>query len=354
MSPGVLGATARSPEVEPFLRGCAWPAAPGVPYPRCDPGPAGQRLPADTRAAAALPVGVRLEFTGEVEAIEIVYRTETEDLGFRGSGVGTSFALFRGERLVAEASVGVGEGSVRLAAGRGPARAIVYLPEGMRPTLLELRARGGEITPAPREPRWLCYGDSIAEGWKASAPAWAWPALAGRWQALDVVNLGYAGAARGEIASAEEIAALPADVITVAYGTNCWSRTPHSEALFAEGLRAFLAVVRTGHPVTPIVASSPILRPDAEETPNRLGATLADLRRAFERVVGERIASGDDRIALLPGGGLVPAARLGDGIHPDDAGHALLAAAIGPMLRARLAAAVSRTAGRWTPRPALR
>jgi lysophospholipase L1-like esterase len=308
-----------------------------VPYPRCDPGPQGLRLPADTRAAAALPAGVRLEFTGEAEMIEIAYRTETEDFGFRGPGAGTGFALFRGERLVAEAPAALGEGSVRLATGHGPERAIVHLPEGMRPTLLGLRALGGEIAPAPHGPRWLCYGDSIVEGWKASGPAWAWPALAGRTYGLDVVNLGYAGAARGEVASAEEIAALRADLITVAYGTNCWTRTPQSEALFAEGLRAFLAIVREGHPSTPIVAVSPILRVDAEAKPNRLGATLADLRRAFERVIGERIASGDDRLVLVPGRALVRAAELPDGIHPDDAGHARLAHTIGPLLRAQLA-----------------
>ena len=65
--PGANAATGsgRPASVERFLRGCAWPAADGVPYPRCDPGPSGQRLPAHTRAQAALPVGVRLEFQGE-------------------------------------------------------------------------------------------------------------------------------------------------------------------------------------------------------------------------------------------------------------------------------------------------
>jgi len=329
----------RAAQVEPFLRGCVWPAAPGVPYPRCDPGPAGQRLPADTRAAASLPVGVRLELAGEAEAVEIDYRTETAELGYRGPGAGTSFALFRGEQLVSEAPAALGAGTVRLAAGRGPARAIVYLPEAMRPELLALRAVGGAFEPAPHEPRWLCYGDSIAEGWKASAPAWAWPAQLGRRHGLDVANLGYAGAARGEIASAEELAALPADAITIAHGTNCWTRTPHSAALFAEGLRAFLAIVREGHPETPIVALSPILRLDAERKPNRLGAALADLRAAFERVVQERIAAGDTHLALVPGGELVPPAELPDGIHPDDRGHARIAQAVGRVLEAQLRAA---------------
>jgi lysophospholipase L1-like esterase len=327
----------RAAQVEPFLRGCVWPPAPGVPYPRCDPGPAGQRLPADTRAAASLPVGVRLELVGEAEAVEIDYRTETAELGHRGAGAGTTFALFRGETLVSEAAAVVGDGSVRLAAGRGPARAVVYLPEAMRPALLAVRAVGGALDPAPPEPRWLCYGDSIVEGWKASAPAWAWPAQLSRRHGLDVANLGYAGAARGELASAEEIAALPAEAITLAHGTNCWTRTPHGADLFAEGLRAFLAIVREGHPGTPVVALSPILRVDAEQQANRLGATLADLRAAFERVVRERIAAGDAHLALVPGGVLVPASELPDGIHPDDRGHARIAHAVGAVIAARLA-----------------
>jgi len=329
----------RAEAVEPFLRGCAWPAAPGIPYPRCDPGPLGLRLPADTRGAAALPVGVRLELSGDAEAIEIDYLTETDQLGFRGEGAGRSFVVLRGEQVVSEAAAALGAGTARLALGRGLDRAIVYLPEGMRPTLLALRAIGGALEPAAPGPRWLCYGDSIVEGWKATGPAFAWPACVGRRHGLDVVNLGYAGAARGEIASAEELAALPAAAITIAHGTNCWTRTPHSSGLFAEGLRAFLAIVREGHPRTPITALSPILRLDAEQNANRLGATLADLRAAFERVVQERIAAGDAWLALVAGRELVSPEQLPDGIHPDDEGHAHIAAAVGTRVVAQLSAA---------------
>ena len=307
-----------------------------MPYPRCDPGPAGLRLPADTRACAAIPVGVRLELVGEPRELEIDYQTATAELGPRGAGAGTRFALFRGAKRVSEAKAELGRASVRLPAGSGPEPAIVYLPEGMRPLLRGVRGIGGAIAPAPPQPRWLCYGDSIAEGWCASEPAAAWPHLAARERGLDVVNLGYAGAARGEIASAEEIAALSADLISIAHGTNCWTRTPHGAALFAEGLRAFLAIVREGHPRAPIVALSPILRPDAEATRNRLGATLADLRGTFEAVIRERQAVGDARLFLVPGQALVARERLADGIHPDDAGHAQLAAALGPVLSATL------------------
>jgi lysophospholipase L1-like esterase len=166
--------------------------------------------------------------------------------------------------------------------------------------------------------------------------------VAARECGLDVVNLGYAGAARGELASAQELAQLRADVISIAHGTNCWTRTPHSAELLAAGLRAFLALVRAGHPRTPIVAISPILRVDAERTPNALGATLADLRAAFERTVlelgGAEAQPAASRpppaLTLVRGLALLPPERLPDGIHPDDAGHASLARALGPVLRA--------------------
>ncbi len=158
----------------------------------------------------------------------------------------------------------------------------------------------------------------------------AWPAIVGREHRLDVMNLGYAGAARGEIVSAEHVAGLDAAVISVTHGTNCWTRIPHSVGMFREGLAAFLQVVREGHPETPIVGSSPILRPDAETTENRLGATLQDLRAAMEEVVLDRIHAGDPWLELIPGRAIVTEDQLADAIHPNDEGHRALAAAIGP------------------------
>src|SRR5439155_5646173 len=120
-------------------------------------------------------------------------------------------------------------------------------------------------------------------------------------------------------------AALDADVVSVSHGTNCWSRIPFSVAGFREQIRTFLDVVRQGHPHTPVVVTSPILRPDAEATPNRLGATLADLRTVMEEVAQERIAAGDDALTLVSGQGLVGPDDLPDGVHPGDHGHAALA-----------------------------
>lgn len=325
--------------IEEFLRGALWPGVADAPYPRADPGDAA-RLPQDTWAQASLPVGVRLEFTGDARAVEIDYECLTGDLGYRGPAGGTTFAAWVGDRKVAEAPAEVGKGTVSLdlsdaqPAMAGPASdssggvVTVHVPEAMKPRLLDLRAVDGSITPAPTGPRWWAYGDSITEGWVASEPGMAWPAIVGRRHGLDVVNLGYAGAARGEIPSAEQLAGLPTspEVISVFYGTNCWSRIPFSTAMLQAGMRAFLELLRAAHPQPPIVVVSMLLRPDAESTPNKLGATMADLRATVETVAAE---FAEDRVTLVPGGNLVTADQLPDGIHPGDDAQWVMADVVG-------------------------
>ena len=325
----------RPEQPEPFLRGARWPGTPRVPYPRADP--TDRRLPADTWQMASLPVGVRLEIVGDATEVEITYVTATDQLGYRGDGAGSTFAAWTAEGPIGEERAVLGEGTVRLPLARDAERTIVYFPEGMRPTVTSVTGIGGEIAPAPPQPRWVVYGDSVAEGWIASGPALAWPAIAGREHGLDVANLGYAGAARGETSSAEQVAKLPADVLTVCHGTNCWTRLPHSLGLFREKLIAFLDIVRQEQPDTPLLVVSPVPRPDAEDNPNRLGATLADLRAAMEDVAEARIAAGDGHMSLLRGLDLITAEHLGDGIHPDDEGHRRLATAIGAAAAALVA-----------------
>jgi lysophospholipase L1-like esterase len=90
-------------------------------------------------------------------------------------------------------------------------------------------------------------------------------------------------------------------------------------------VRAFLTVLRQGHPHAPLLVVSPAVRPDADTTPNRFGATLTHLREAAERAAHD--------VRPLPGGELLDVARLVDGVHPGDEGHALLAEAVVRALR---------------------
>ena len=327
-----MAVTSRPEQPEPFLRGCLFPPIGSVLYPRADPVDA-DHLPADVWAAAELPVGMRLEMVGDATAVDIAYHTATANLGYRGEGAGCTFAAYRAARKISEVEAVLGEGVVRLELpGEASRPAIVYLPEGMVPTVMSVTPVGGSIEPAPRRPRWLAYGDAITQGWLASAPSMAWPAVAGRQLGLDVCNLGYAGSARGETFSAAMLADHQAEAISIAYGVNCWSRIPHTPGLLAEGIRAFLAIVRSGQPATPVVVVTPIVRPDAEDTPNRLGATLADLRLAMEEAVHECIAAGDTNLYLVGGKTVMDPVELVDGVHPGDEGHKRLAAAVSRQL----------------------
>ena len=101
----------------------------------------------------------------------------------------------------------------------------------------------------------------------------------------------------------------------------------------AELMRVFLTVVRSGHPETPILVLSPVLRPQAESARNAVGATLAELRDGIEDAVGRFTTEREDtRIRLVPGLELVSEAQLVDGIHPGDEGHAVLGQAMGAAL----------------------
>jgi lysophospholipase L1-like esterase len=94
-------------------------------------------------------------------------------------------------------------------------------------------------------------------------------------------------------------------------------------------MRVYLTLVRQGLPDAPMCVVSPIVRPAAETAPNRLGATLGDLRRALEGAVEQFAAAhGDRRLWLIPGAELLSADALVDGVHPGDEGHALMADAL--------------------------
>lgn len=307
------------------MRGAAWWTEDGRPV-RADPADR-ERLPGDTWERAGFPAGVRLEFTARgVSAVEVAYTASPASGADAHLAAPPVFTLLAGKDAY-DTPASPGEHRTHIQLPYPDGDFTLHLPETLRPALHGVRPLDGTLTPAVRRPRWLVYGDSIAEGWSASRPHLAWPAVAGRALGVETVNLGYAGAARGEPASAEQLASLDADLLTVAFGTNCWSRTPYSAGLLYETTLAFLGLVRRGHPGVRLLVVSPVVRPDAETTPNALGATLATLRASVER------AARDAEAELLPGGDLLRAGHLVDGVHPGDAGHGVIAEAVTSALR---------------------
>jgi lysophospholipase L1-like esterase len=300
------------------------------------PAAATERLPADTVQVARVPAGVHLALTGTARRIELRFRAGADT--WRAAPTVPEVFQVHGPWGSCPVPLDRGAGRVAIDLPSRPADqpVRVYLPETVELQLLSLTAADGEIAPAPRGPAWVVYGDSIVQGWSVTAAGRAWPSLVADALGLDLVNLGFAGAARGELAAAEVVAASQAAAVALAWGTNCYSTVPLDAAGVAASMRRFLTAVRQGLPDAPVVVLSPILRPDAELMPNRSGATHSELRAAIESAVLDFAAArGDARLTLVPGRDLVPAADLAsDRIHPLDAGHARLAAAVTPYVAA--------------------
>ncbi|MGW2824291.1 SGNH/GDSL hydrolase family protein [Streptomyces sp. NPDC001443] len=327
-------------ETELFLRGVlaalSWSDA-GTRLPSTACG----KLTVDTVRAARVPAGVHLAFTGAASMVELTVAVG-ERTSVPAPTLPDCLVLAVAARTPLRIPLPVGGGTVRLELPeREPSHVVrVYLPEAVEVVVTGFAA-DRPLEPVPRGPLWVVYGDSITQGWSVSTPGLAWPSRVADALGLDLVNLGFAGAARGELATADVLAASGADAVTLAWGTNAYSSLPTSPAQIAETMRIYLTAVRQGLPKAPITVVSPIVRPEAEDVPNRFGASLVDLRDALESAV-RRYAevSGDDRVTLVPGRHLVPADHLVDGIHPGDEGHRDLAQGLMPHVATGLGLAV--------------
>lgn len=294
------------------------------------------KLPVDTVKAGRVPAGVHLAFTSTASALELDVEVGPPTSA-PAPTLASTFTVWNDDRFIRRIDIPDAGGTVTIPLGDGVSDGLtrIYLPEPVEVRLTGMRAVGGSITPAPERPRLVAYGDSITQGWSVSEAGKDWPSLVAAQLGLESVNFGFAGSARGEIFAAAAVAESQADVVTIAWGTNAWSAYPTDAEHIASTMRLFLKTIRQGLPDVPIIVVSPIVRPDAEAQPNRYGATQADLRTAIENAV-ERSAADDDRITLVQGLGIVDAARLPDGLHPDDDGAAVMAAAIVPIVAAGL------------------
>lgn len=220
----------------------------------------------------------------------------------------------------------------------------VWLPTypGIRVRSLEVDD-GSTAEPAPDpRPRWVTYGSSISHGMEAHGPARTWPATAARLLDVHLTSLGFAGQAHLDPLVARTIAQLPADRITLKVGINVHNGATLRERTFAPLVHGFLAIVREGHPTTPITIISPILSPAREDdvvtertlldgtTETLVGElTLRQMRSILEDVVATRVRRGDGHLDYLDGTELFGAEPtdldlLPDGLHPNGDGYELI------------------------------
>ena len=183
------------------------------------------------------------------------------------------------------------------------------------------------LSPAPPDhpELWLAIGDSITQGMEASSPALAWPALAARALGIGLHNTAVGGAQMDP--GAGQVEEIPASVLTVAFGCNDWNQSKPLRQFEAD-THHLLDRLQTAHPHAPLLLLTPlpILRESGER--NEAGEAMERYRETLRQAAAER------GLTCIEGPSLVPPDRsaFSDGIHPNNAGMALMARRIQPFL----------------------
>ena len=183
------------------------------------------------------------------------------------------------------------------------------------------------------------FGDSLTAGFGLDDPAQdAYPALIQRRidserLAWKVVNAGLSGdTTAAGLRRIDWVLRQPVDLFVLALGGNDGLRGI-SPAVTAENLGAIISRVRARYPSATILLAGMRMPPNMGEDYTRRFASVFPATAEKERV--ELIPF------LLEGVGGRPQYNQADGIHPNAAGHALIAGALWPVLRPHLLFAVS-------------
>ncbi len=224
------------------------------------------RLPARARDKVPAPVwslshnsaGLAFRFVTDASSFKVRWAVRSANLAMPHmpatgvSGVDVYQRFPEGWRFVrnGKPAAVTNEMSVSVTPG---AECLVYLPLYNGTALVELGLpKGKAVSTPPARPSGVTkpvviYGTSITQGGCASRPGLAFTAIAGRIADAPVVNLGFSGNGKMELALCDLIAEIDAS----AYVLDClWNM---SDALVKERAEPFIRALRQKRPDTPIL-----------------------------------------------------------------------------------------------------
>jgi len=147
--------------------------------------------------------------------------------------------------------------------GTGEKTVTLYFPWSVDLRIGDLElADGAQFQPVRPAKTLLAFGDSITQGYDALHPCRRYAAVLADALGAEERNK----AIGGEVffpTLAETADPLEPDYITVAYGTNDWSKTERET--FLENARAFYSALQRNYPKAMLVALMPIWRKDRDE-----------------------------------------------------------------------------------------
>lgn len=179
------------------------------------------------------------------------------------AGCVDNFSDVQMERDYTTAKCPLGEAEKAFNLGEGEKEITIYLPWSVEMVLQEIALDdGASLTPVKPKHKMLCFGDSITHGYDALRPSNKYITKLAR--ALDAEE--YNKAIGGEIffpALANAREDFAPDYISVAYGTNDWSKCEREELI--SNCKAFYANLRATYPEAKIFAITPVWRKDYQD-----------------------------------------------------------------------------------------
>ena len=206
----------------------------------------------------------------------------------------------------------------------GEHRVTIYFPWSAETVVNEVHlSENASVIPVEKSCKMMCFGDSITQGYIAKYASLSYVNRTARALNAEVVNQGIGGYVFNEAVIDESILACKPDIITVAYGTNDYSRY-ETLADYCEESGKYIQKLGKLFPDTPIVGILPIYRNDKNHNARKLyrSYSLNDVRKLLR-----------DQYLELPNGYVLEETGIAhlsdfyasDYLHPNDLGFGLMA-----------------------------
>jgi hypothetical protein len=168
---------------------------------------------------------------------------------------------------------------------------MLYLPLYNTVSELQIGVEPKSLINAPKRPgidlnkRVVIYGSSIVQGASASRPGMAYPAIIQRKLGVDVINLGFSGSAKMEMAVAKYLATVSADC----YVLDCIPNQTKDQ--IDERALPFIKYLKSQHPETPIVLIESVIRENGyfdRQVGNNVTRQNESIRRVYHALKNEK------------------------------------------------------------------
>ena len=206
----------------------------------------------------------------------------------------------------------------------GQHRVTVYFPWSAQTVVNEVHlSDGASIIPVEKKCKLLCFGDSITQGYTSRYTSLSYVNQTARALDAEVVNQGIGGYYFNESTIDSSIVSYQPDVITVAYGTNDYSRYETAQE-YAQHSGRYIQKLAALFPDAKILGILPIYRNDENHQVRKLYRSYS-LDDAREILKNHYLSLPNGYVLEETGIPHIPQAYAPDFLHPNAFGFSLMA-----------------------------